>query len=381
MTGSFQNAGSFSGSSFTYYDIHFLAASGTATINGPSTFHDMTFTCGGFIQNAVTIHNILMSSGGTITGNTTINDVTAVGAATITGNNNIHDVTTTDACSISGHNVFHNVSIGGDGDIAVTNTFNDLTFSAGHKYELFPSSNTTVNGNWSLNGTCNGYIDIHCKTAGFFATVTHPTGAVTGTYLLLKDITATGGSGFTANSSIDLGNNTGWTINSSTARNLYWVNNSGDWSDGNHWALTSGGAPTSCPPPTPVDNVFFDANSFSSGNQTVNVTAQVIFCKNMTWTGVTNTPKFLTSDTAILLKIYGSLTFVSGMTVSFGGSFDFEAKTPGQTVTMAGKNIGNRVRFNGIGGGWTFQDAFSCTSRWELNAGTLNTNNQTVNSG
>ncbi|MEO7522653.1 MAG: gliding motility-associated C-terminal domain-containing protein, partial [Ferruginibacter sp.] len=80
-----------------------------------------------------------------------------------------------------------------------------------------------------------------------------------------------------------------------------------------------------------------------------------------------------------LLKIYGSLTFVADMNVIFAGLVNFEATTTGKSIRMGGKSFSNQVKFNGIGGEWTLQDAFSTTNRISLNNGTLNTNNQIVN--
>src|SRR6185437_13198163 len=78
------------------------------------------------------------------------------------------------------------------------------------------------------------------------------------------------------------------------------------------------------------------------------------------------------------LKIYGSLTFVAGMSYSFSGAVSFEATVTGQTITSAGQSFSNTVTFNGIGGGWTLQDGLTCTNQISLNNGTLTTNNQSV---
>jgi len=56
----------------------------------------------------------------------------------------------------------------------------------------------------------------------------------------------------------------------------------------------------------------------------------------MTWTGVTNSPRLAG---LILLKIYGSITFVAGMTQFFFGAINFESITLGKTITTAGKSF------------------------------------------
>ncbi len=57
-----------------------------------------------------------------------------------------------------------------------------------------------------------------------------------------------------------------------TRQTYYWINGSGDWSDGLHWSLSSGG-PSTNTVPTSNDRVVFDGNSFSDNGNFVNVTA------------------------------------------------------------------------------------------------------------
>jgi hypothetical protein len=194
-------------------------------------------------------------------------------------------------------------------------------------------------------------------------------------FVNLKDMVATGGATFNATNAIDQGNNTGWNITALSSRNLYWIGRTGNWSNGNNWSLTSGGTALGCAP-TSLDNVFFDANSFNATGQTVTLDISTPTCNNMTWTGVTNSPTF--NGNSNTLKIYGSLTFVTGMTVTNNTHLSFEATTTGKTITTAGRVFGN-VTLNGIGGGWTLQDAINSTStNLTLNNGSFNTNNQTI---
>ena len=93
-----------------------------------------------------------------------------------------------------------------------------------------------------------------------------------------------------------------------SALNYYWVGGTGNWSDLSHWATTSGGTTLHNQIPTAVDNVFFDGNSFTAAGQIVTLDPLTIFCRDMTWTGVTNTPA-ISSPTSNALRIYGSLIF------------------------------------------------------------------------
>ena len=61
-------------------------------------------------------------------------------------------------------------------------------------------------------------------------------------YLIMRDIHAAGGANFTADNSVDRGNNNGWTINPVQIEEFYWIGGAGDWTDVEHWATSSGGS-------------------------------------------------------------------------------------------------------------------------------------------
>ncbi len=235
----------------------------------------------------------------------------------------------------------------------------------------------TISGIFNALGNCGAFIDISSTIPGSQATVSKPSGTLNISFGILQDIIATGGASFAANNSIDLGNNQNWTFTSPSPQNLYWVGNSGNWDDGNHWSFVSGGAPSGCSP-SPNDNVFFDANSFNITGQNVTINPTTAYCRDMSWQAVSNNPT-LTGLTQNQLKIYGSLMFVSGMSINFLADVHFEAISTGKTITLAGKTIRSSVFFNGNGGEWTLQDEFRALGSLWLYRGILNTNNQTVN--
>ena len=226
------------------------------------------------------------------------------------------------------------------------------------------------------SGNCSSLININSGTAGSRATISMASGTVTAAYVNLKDMAVTGGASFTANNAINLGNNTGWTINGIASRNLYWVGGTGNWSDGSHWSLASGGTSSGCPA-NAADNVFFDANSFSSASQTVTVDLGTVSCNNMNWTGVTHAPTI--NGNSNTLNVYGSLTLVSGMTTS-GLNVTFASTSTGKTITTAAQSLGE-INFSGIGGGWILQDSLTTSGVVHVNNGSFNTNNQTCNIG
>lgn len=144
----------------------------------------------------------------------------------------------------------------------------------------------------------------------------------------------------------------------------YWVGGNGNWDASNttNWSYTSGGAGGALVP-TSIDDVFFDANS-GSATVTISATAN---CANLTCTGFTGT---LAGSSA--LNVYGSMTLVSGMTVSNTGTVTFASTSSGKTITTAGKTLAFPIVFNGSGGAWTFQDNVTSSSSITVTTGTVN---------
>ena len=153
----------------------------------------------------------------------------------------------------------------------------------------------------------------------------------------------------------------------------YWVGGTGIWSATTNWASSSGGA-GNAGVPTATDNVIIDTNS-STGTITVASGA----CLDLT---VTATQAITLGALTSTLSVYGNLTFPSGGSFvgMTAGTITFAATATGKTITTNSKTIGTVV-FNGVGGGWTLQDAFTTasTATITLTAGTLNTNGQAVN--
>jgi len=280
---------------------------------------------------------------------------------------------------VSGNNNFHSATFLKNANISGSNQYNILTFSAGQVYTLSSGTIQTINtgGDFNANGSCMDFLTIVSNNTGSAAQIKKSTGSVVLDYLVLQDIHATGGAPFSATNSADLGNNTGWTFPPAATRNLYWVGGNGNWNDPSHWSLSSGGAGGECIP-TPFDNVFFNQNSgFSAPSQKVNINPLIAFCQNMDWTGALFTPT-LAGPSQHKLFIFGSLKFISLMNLTFTGEVHFMAHTPGKTITSAGRKFQRDVYFDGLGGGWTFIDAFHTNYRlYHLN-GALYTNGQDV---
>ena len=121
------------------------------------------------------------------------------------------------------------------------------------------------------------------------------------------------------------------------AASYYWVGGSGNWNELTHWATTSGGSVNHVEIPTANDDVFFDANSFTSTNQTVNINSLIAYCHNMDWSGATGNPS-ITGSSINNLKVFGSLKLISAMDYSFSGILVFAA-AGSESITTNGKAL------------------------------------------
>lgn len=99
--------------------------------------------------------------------------------------------------------------------------------------------------------------------------------------------------------------------------------------------------------------------------------------KNIILTGFSGTISIPASKT-----IYGSWDSGSATTYSGTSPITF-ASTSSQTIRSGGLALSSSVTFNGVGGSWTFQDAFTLgsTSTLTLTNGTLTTGGYTVTTG
>jgi hypothetical protein len=147
----------------------------------------------------------------------------------------------------------------------------------------------------------------------------------------------------------------------------YWVGNGGSWNETSHWAGTSGGV-SGLSVPTADDNVYFDANSFSTGSQTITLTTGAT-CKSIDFTGVDNSPLLTGTQT---LTIYGSVTLSDGMSLSSSQITIVLANTEEVNITTAG-NIFPNTTISGSGE-VNLVDDFQYYSSFTISSGTFTTN-------
>ncbi|RYD57597.1 MAG: choice-of-anchor D domain-containing protein [Sphingobacteriales bacterium] len=246
---------------------------------------------------------------------------------------------------------------------------NNLYIQNASEWTVWPNTNqVSTYGNITLLGTCSPKMLVRNTTAGSNQAIINCTGTATADNCLMKDIKIQGGGTYTSNNSVNAGNVTGWTVGNGT--NYYWIGGTGNWNDGNKWALNSGGTASGCIP-TQADNVFFDVNSFTAQNQTVNVNVAAQF-KNMVWNNV-NKPILGGGST---LECFGSLTLAPNVAWNNSNWLYFQSRSTGNTVKASGVTLGN-VIFNGEGtytGGWSLQDSIKVTNDLVFRTGSFSSN-------
>ena len=279
---------------------------------------------------------------------------------------------------------------------AAINTYIKTSFNTDCEFEgTFSSNHITLYGNHTYKLTAGMVMKVvdsleflsNCQKPMFISSITDSaacfieklSGIVQGQRLILKDVYTLGAAVFNALQSVDLGNNTGWTFVPHAGNNLYWVNGTGKWDDSNHWSFSSGGASGACIP-TPVDNVFFDNNSFLQNADTVKLDIANAFCLSMHWNVGAKNPVFRGSAISNLW-IYGSLKLDTNMVFSNGALTHFMSTQTGRTIESAGKIFTRAVYFEGHGGEWLLVDSMTVNSKVFHEKGTLRFQKNTFSCG
>jgi len=412
--GGMGNILSYGGNDFIYNNIEFYGDGSSLESRGAYCLYNLVtnFSNIGVIKGDCTIDTACFYGTGTILDNDTIKTVIFHGNGLLMGGNHIieisyfyntgkvygeneidtalfysygeiYDNNTIDTtiiykdAIISGMNKFRTATLLDDGNIYGGNIFNILSFNMGKSYYLEHDSTQTIIDEFNAIGACTGPIIIQSDLNTHEATLYKVNGTIEADYLSLRDIKGEGDeTPFTAYNSVDLGNNENWDIHITDPLELYWVGGQGNWSDSLHWAGTSGGSGGYCIP-TPIDNVYFDENSFFNQNDTVFINIGNAVCHNMDWTGSKFNPVFYGPESNNL-RIFGSLKFINEMDLQFRGNTFFESVNKNNFITSANQSFLYHVYFQGINGEWILNDDFSAYSRLNLIFGTLNSNQNNI---
>lgn len=249
------------GMTWTHYGFLYLQKSGsnTFTSNGVTFQTPIFFGNGGgswTLGDALTITSTLYHNGGTFdTGNFALNcrginsygstvRTINLGSSTVTvpagdwslaGTNLTFNAGTSTILFSTGGSIgnifygggytYNNVTIASTNTIAGSNTFSTLTLTAG-KTVTFTASTTQTVSSFVATGSAGNIITLRSSTAGLPFSISDTTGTNTCDFLDIKDCVVSGGATFLAgDSSVDSGNNTGWTNPWTNPANVYSSNN------------------------------------------------------------------------------------------------------------------------------------------------------------
>lgn len=179
-------------------------------------------------------------------------------------------------------------------EILDANSFKLLKINKGKSVAL-ASGLTQSTDSLIANGSCDSIITIQSTSNILTPAELEKTGydTVGISYCLIKNVNATGGllkRNFTAYTNFENTTNNWTDTLAPSGTTLYWIGNTGNWSNKNNWSLASGGTPYSCIPNS-QDTVVFDANSFSANNQIVTLDVDGA-CAKMDWSTIAFSPEF-----------------------------------------------------------------------------------------
>ena len=161
--------------------------------------------------------------------------------------------------------------------------------------------------------------------------------------------------------------------------NRYWVGGSGTWNTSStaNWSATSGGA-SGASAPTLSDNVFFDANSFTSASKTVTIAATVSVA-NISFEGAISGTQLSFNPNTVSIFFYGNFTGNPNVSIlgsgNGNGSFYYRG-TSSAVLDPRGQNLG-AFRMDTAGG--TLNLASDAVFNSGSNIGFYQTANNTFN--
>jgi gliding motility-associated-like protein len=141
------------------------------------------------------------------------------------------------------------------------------------------------------------------------------------------------------------------------ADDYYWVAGSGNWSELNHWATSSGGSVFHSSVPDFDDNVIFDQHSFNNASNTVTIDVENAVCLNLSLAGINQNLIFAGSSE---LHIHAGLTLSPLVDFQFSGSIIFKASNTSQQLVTENKTFSCDINFTGLYCNWTVLGDLIC---------------------
>lgn len=238
------------------------------------------------------------------------------------------------------------------------------------------TSNLSLNGTISFSNlitptNCLGFSTINASTVNTLSAVSNST-------INFNAVNFTG-VGYTGTIENNIVGNTGtavsWTLPSPASQTFWWVGGVGDWLDPTQWSVVgSGGAPqlaTGCVPSI-LDDVVFDANSFTAVGQTVNTLVGLgsgfALCRNITVTDPAKEGNF-------------------NGTITIAGNANFAGANAVNSIMMIGKGVhtlqsgtttySGSVTFQGSGN-FSLVDNLTCGLNFSVLSGNFNANGKVI---
>lgn len=242
--------------------------------------------------------------------------------------------------ALGGNNTIGTLEFKGAAEIRGNNTIGTLLLAPSRNYTF--RNTQTITGLLRFNNPdCSGLGEMR-GLEGVATLNFGPASTKEIQNVLLENMAATGTGVPVAVSGADAGGNSGFNISASAGGARYWVGGSGDWNDASHWSLTSGGAGGACVP-TVANDVFFDANSFTSGSSTVTIANGNAYSRSMNWTGAGNAPT-LNMTSGLKFEVWGDI--IMSPTVTLNASFSMLGSA-NSVLTTNGNTLGTwAITFN-----------------------------------
>ncbi len=294
VAGNWIKDGTFSNNNGTVDFVGATTAGGATTtafknirVSGSLTAPAAWSVAGSFVNNGTFNHNngsVVFNGSSVISGTsaTTFSNVTIlagssltapVGALYVDGNWSNNGT----FLNNSGTLVFKSLSTA---TITGSNTFYNFSCTTpGKRINFAALTRQTVLGDFEVSGDSGSMVLLRSDSGSAKWNLSFPNGAQSVTYVDVRDSDALSNT-VTVVGGVNSGNNnSNWVFASSR----YWVGGSGNWSDTNHWALTSGGGPNASVPDS-GNLVVFDVNSGAGAqctvDRTVNVKAMILDALN-----------------------------------------------------------------------------------------------------
>ncbi|PIF45301.1 gliding motility-associated-like protein [Chryseobacterium sp. 52] len=157
------------------------------------------------------------------------------------------------------------------------------------------------------------------------------------------------------------------------ALDLYWIGGSGNWSDINHWSLSSGNSGAMLSPSIPQagDNVIFNSSSgFTGGSRTVSIN-QESSCNNVTITGIS----YSLILNGSVLNIYGNADFQTGTVIN--SSLYFKG-TGANTIHFNAEVSGQAAIYFMGPGSWLVKGTLNSSGKMYFLQGSLDFGSSTI---